>query len=77
MSTSMRLEPTPVCALYTLDERHFRRALREFVDHNDRERSHQGLEKRLIEGARLCRRAGRIRRPPRLDGLLNCYERAA
>ncbi len=33
-----------------LGERHFRRALKEFVDHYHRERNHQGLENRLIDG---------------------------
>jgi transposase InsO family protein len=36
-----------------LGERHFRRALKEFVDHYHRERNHQGLENRLIEGSRI------------------------
>jgi putative transposase len=58
-------------------ERHFRRALKEFVEHYHRERNHQGLENRLIEERALCRRTGRIRRRPRLGGLLNYYERAA
>ena len=60
-----------------LGERHFRRALKEFVDHYHRERNHQGLENRLIDGDAPRRRAGRIRRRPRLGGLLNYYERAA
>jgi transposase InsO family protein len=60
-----------------LGERHFRRALKEFVDHYHRERNHQGLENRLIEGSAPCRRGGRIRRRSRLGGLLNYYERAA
>jgi putative transposase len=60
-----------------LGEGHLRRALKEFVDHYHRERNHQGLENRLIEERALCRRAGRIRRRPRLGGLLNYYERAA
>jgi putative transposase len=60
-----------------LGEGHFRRALKEFVDHYHRERNHQGLENRLIEGSAFCRHAGRIRRRPRLGGLLNYYERAA
>jgi putative transposase len=58
-------------------ECHFRRALKEFVDHYHRERNHQGLANRLIEGSAPYRRAGRIRRRPRLGGLLNYYERAA
>jgi putative transposase len=60
-----------------LGERHFRRALQEFVDHYHRERNHQGLENRLIENRALGRREGGIRRRPRLGGLLNYYERAA
>jgi transposase InsO family protein len=60
-----------------LGERHFRRALKEFVDHYHRERNHQGLENRLIDRDALKRRAGRICRRPRLGGLLNYYERAA
>jgi len=57
-----------------IGERHFRAALHEFVAHYHRERNHQGLENRLIEGDTLRRRVGRIRRRPRLGGLLNYYE---
>jgi putative transposase len=60
-----------------LGERHFRRALKEFVDQYHRERNHQGLENRLIDGNARRRREGAIRRRPRLGGLLNYYERAA
>jgi|SRR4029450_6588619 putative transposase len=60
-----------------LGERHFRRALKEFVDHYHRERNHQGLENRLIDWDAPRRCVGRIRRRPRLGGLLNYYERAA
>jgi transposase InsO family protein len=60
-----------------LGERHFRRALQEFVAHYHRERNHQGLENRLIESRALGRREGGIRRRRRLGGLLNYYERAA
>ena len=60
-----------------LGERHFRRAVQEFVDHYHRERNHQGLENRLIESRALGRREGGIRRRPRLGGLLNYHERAA
>jgi hypothetical protein len=35
------------------------------------------LGRRSLEESALCRRAGRIRRRPRLGGLLNDYERAA
>jgi len=63
--------------LVPLGERHFRRTLKEFVAHYHCERNHQGLENRLIDGDAPRRRAGRIRRRPRLGGLLNYYERAA
>ena len=58
-----------------LGERHFRRAAAEFVAHYHRERNHQGLRNQLIDG--VARQEGRIRRRPRLGGLLNYYERAA
>jgi putative transposase len=60
-----------------LGERHFRRAVTEFVAHYHHERNHQGLDNRLIDGAASTRRDGGILRRPRLGGLLNYYERAA
>jgi transposase InsO family protein len=60
-----------------LGERHFRRALKAFVDHYHRERNHQGLENRLIDGRATGQREGGIHRRRRLGGLLNYYERAA
>ena len=63
--------------LIPIGERHFRRALAEFVAHYHHERNHQGLENRLIECVASERCEGRIRRRPRLGGLLNYYERAA
>jgi hypothetical protein len=60
-----------------LGERHFRRAVHEFVEHYHRERNHQGLSNELIEGPIKAGTVGRIRRRPRLGGLLNYYERAA
>jgi transposase InsO family protein len=60
-----------------IGERHFRRAVTEFVAHYHRERNHQGLQNALIEGAPAARAVARIRRRPRLGGLLNYYERAA
>jgi hypothetical protein len=59
-----------------LGERHFRRALHEFVVHYHLERNHQGLGNTLIAGPPV-RTTGSIRRRPRLGGLLNYYERAA
>jgi transposase InsO family protein len=60
-----------------LGDRHLRRALAEFVDHYHLERNHQGLKNELIAGAPATRLADRVRRRPRLGGLLNYYERAA
>ena len=60
-----------------LGERHFRRAIAEFVDHDHRQRNHQGLENALIAAPPARGMAGRVRRRPRLSGLLNYYERAA
>jgi hypothetical protein len=59
-----------------LGERHFRRALHEYVAHYHLERNHQGLGNALIDGGK-ARSVGPIRRRPRLGGLLNYYERAA
>jgi putative transposase len=60
-----------------LGERHFRGAVAEFVEHYHRERNHQGLDNRLIAGTPPADMMGRVRRRPRLGGLLNYYERAA
>jgi hypothetical protein len=56
-------------------ERHFRRAITEFVEHDHLERNHQGLDNRLITP--MADAASRVRRRSRLGGLLNYYERAA
>ena len=58
-------------------ERHFRRAVAEFVAHYHGERSHQSLGNELIQSAAVRVVTGRVRRRPRLGGLLNFYERAA
>jgi transposase InsO family protein len=60
-----------------LGERHFRHVIREFVKHYHRERNHQGLGNRLIVGTERADLTSRVRRSPRLGGLLNFYERAA
>jgi len=60
-----------------IGERHFRRAVTEYVEHYHLERNHQGLDNQLIAGAAMSDAAGRVRRRPRLGGLLNFYERAA
>ena len=61
-----------------LGERHLRQTIREFITHYHRERNHQGLENELIETSPTVEGDGRrIRRRPRLGGLLNYYARAA
>jgi putative transposase len=60
-----------------IGERHFRRAVAELIAHYHRERNHQALDNRLIAGTRTIDMASRVRRRPRLGGLLNFYERAA
>jgi transposase InsO family protein len=63
--------------LIPLGERHCRRAIAEYVEHYNRERNHQGLENRLISAQPTMPMAGRVRRRPRLGGVLNFYQRAA
>jgi transposase InsO family protein len=60
-----------------IGERHFRRAVHEFVEHYHRERNHQGLANALILGAPETGTGGPIRRCPRLGGLLSYYARSA
>jgi len=63
--------------LIPLGERHFRRAVAEYVAHYHGERNHQGLANELIAGTPATSTAGRVRRHSRLGGLLNFYDRAA
>jgi putative transposase len=63
--------------LIPIGERHFRRAVTEYVAHYHHERNHQGLENNLIAAPPAISTVGRIRRRPRLGGLLNYYDRAA
>jgi transposase InsO family protein len=63
--------------LIPIGERHFRRAVAEYVAHCHAERNHQGLDNRLISGSPVLRMMSRVRLHPRLGGLLNFYERAA
>jgi putative transposase len=63
--------------LIPIGERHFRRAVAEYVEHYHRERNHQGLDNRLISGSPFIQMTGGVRRRPRLGGLLNFYQRAA
>jgi len=50
--------------LIPIGERHFRRAVREFVEHYYRERNRQELKNELIAGGLAIRTVGRIRRRP-------------
>ncbi len=63
--------------LIPIGERHFRRAVTEYVAHYHGERNHQGLDNRLISGPPVVQMTTHVRRRPRLGGLLNFYERAA
>ena len=63
--------------LIPIGERHFRRAVVEYVAHYHAERNHQGLDNRLISGQAVLHTTNRVRRRQRLGGLLNFYERAA
>src|SRR5581483_452946 len=63
--------------LIPIGERHFRRAVTKFVEHYQGERNHQGLDNRLISAPPIIHMTGRVRRRPRLGGLLNFYQRAA
>jgi transposase InsO family protein len=63
--------------LIPIGEQHFRRAMAEYVEHYHDERNHQGLDNRLISGPPVIQMMSRVRRRPRLGGLLNFYQRAA
>ena len=63
--------------LIPIGERHFRRAVAEYVEHYHGERNHQRLDNRLISGAPAIKMTSRVRRHPRLGGLLSFYQRAA
>jgi transposase InsO family protein len=63
--------------LIPIGDRHFRRALKEYVEHYHVERNHQGLDNRLISRPPVIKMTSRVRRHLRLGGLLNFYERAA
>lgn len=71
LDVTQKLPPVPI------GERHFRRAVTEYVAHYHRERNHQGLNNRLTMGTPVIKMTTRVRRHPRLGGLLNFYERAA
>ena len=61
--------------LIPVGERHFRRALAEFLVDYHRERNHQGLGHEPIDGVGGEHHDGRVRRRQRIGGLLNYYYR--
>src|SRR5215470_10799467 len=63
--------------LIPLGERHLRTAIAEYVVHYHGERNYQGIGNRLISGPSAIDMTSRVRRRPRLGGLLNFYQRAA
>jgi transposase InsO family protein len=63
--------------LIPLGEHHLRHALTDFVVHYNRERNHQGLDNKLIDGGGAQAQDGRVRRRQRIGGLLSYYYRAA
>jgi transposase InsO family protein len=58
-------------------EWHFRRLVREFVDHYHWERNHQGIGNELIERLPVRRTSGLVRRRQRIGGILSYYYRSA
>jgi putative transposase len=60
-----------------LGEWHFRRLLREFVEHYHGERNHQGLGNELIDRPPIQRTTGHVRRRQRVGGILSYYYRSA
>ncbi len=61
-----------------LGEKHLRLILREYVQHYNAERNHQGLDNQLIDGdAGAVNDNGAIHHRQRLGGLLNFYHRGA
>ena len=63
--------------LIPIGERHFRRAVMEYVERYHEERNHQGLDNGIISGPPVIQMTSRVRCRPRLGGLLNFYARAA
>ena len=60
-----------------LGEWHFRRLVREFVDHYHGERNQQGIGNELIERPTVPPTGGPVRRRQRVGGVLNYYYRSA
>ena len=62
--------------LIPLGERHLRHAIDEYIEHYHVERTHQGLDNRLVDGVSQSG-AGPVQRHERLGGLLSSYYREA
>ena len=61
-----------------LDERHFRKAISEYIDHYHIKGCHQGLDGQLIEPDETAGRTeGRVVCRERLGGMLRYYHREA
>ena len=56
--------------------RHLRHAIDEYIEHYHLERTHQGLDNRLVDGVSESG-AGPVQRHERLGGLLSSYYREA
>jgi len=70
--------PTALIASFCWESRNLPQTIRGFMAHYHRERNHQGLRNELIETSPTVEASDcRIRRRPRLGGLLNYYARAA
>ncbi len=65
--------------LLILGRRHLDHVLREYVDHYQRARPHQGLGQRIpgVALKRVMQRSGRVARRDRLGGLIHEYSRAS
>jgi transposase InsO family protein len=65
--------------LLILGRRHLDHVLREYVDHYQQDRPHQGLGQRIPGAAlkRVMQRSGRVARRDRLGGLIHEYSRAS
>jgi len=59
-----------------LGERHLRRLVRDFVEHDHAERNHQGIGNELIEWPARQPTAGPVRRRQRVGGVLSYYYRS-
>ena len=67
-----------MATIIPLGDRHLRRAVKEYTEHDHVERNHQGLDNRLIEELPgVVDMDSAVVRHERLGGVLNYYERRA